>query len=129
MCVPFTSLSKQTVQKCWAKTILRRAKRVCFEFSSSDFNFQGHMLSTSGVTLVGTFIKNYPNLTNCTMCWPPKGAIRFWRVGAFPKEGAWDKRKTQFNSPPKAKIKRGFFGFLNSQILKINWKKLPDFYT
>ncbi len=35
---------QRTVQKCWAKP-------TCFDFSSSNFNVQCHILSASGVTL------------------------------------------------------------------------------
>jgi hypothetical protein len=43
---PFTSHSKQTVQLCWAKTIFTWAKPACFDFSSSNFTVQDHILNT-----------------------------------------------------------------------------------
>jgi hypothetical protein len=52
--VPFTAISKhqQPVQNCWAETILLSQKPVaCFDFSSSNFNLQSHILSTGGVAL------------------------------------------------------------------------------
>jgi len=39
------------VQKCWAKTVLLR--EACFNFSSSNFHLEGHILNTSGVALRG----------------------------------------------------------------------------
>jgi hypothetical protein len=48
--VPFTSLHK-LLQKCWAKTILL-SKPVCFDFSSSDFNLQGHIPNIGGVAIM-----------------------------------------------------------------------------
>jgi hypothetical protein len=52
--VPFTSNVPgpiKLLQKCWAKTILL-AKPVCFDFSSSNFHLQGHILNTGGVALM-----------------------------------------------------------------------------
>jgi hypothetical protein len=42
---------QQTVQKCWVKTILLSQIGTC-DFSSSNFNSQGHILSTGGVALM-----------------------------------------------------------------------------
>jgi hypothetical protein len=52
--VPFTSISKQeqSVQNCWSQTILLSKKPACFDFSSSNFNLQSHILSTGGVALL-----------------------------------------------------------------------------
>jgi hypothetical protein len=46
---PFTSLRKQW--KNAGSKLFCRAKPACLDFSSSNFNLQGHILSTSGVAL------------------------------------------------------------------------------
>ncbi len=48
---------QQTVQKCWAKTILL-SNSTCFDFSSSGFDLQGHILSTGGVALTSQSSSN-----------------------------------------------------------------------
>jgi hypothetical protein len=52
--VPFTGISKAsaTYAKRWAKTISLIQKPACFDFSSSNFNLQSHILSTGGVALL-----------------------------------------------------------------------------
>jgi hypothetical protein len=48
---------QQTVQKCWVKTILL-SQTACFDFSSSNFNLQGHLLSAGGVALSNSKIRS-----------------------------------------------------------------------
>ncbi len=47
--MPFTNLSK--LWKKFGPKVFCWAKLACFDFSSSNFNFQGHILSTGGVAL------------------------------------------------------------------------------
>jgi hypothetical protein len=58
---------QQTMQKCWAKTILLSKMLVCFDFFSSNFNFQGQVLSSNGVSLI-----------------PGPGWYESWAVGKIP---------------------------------------------
>jgi hypothetical protein len=48
--VPSTSHSKLSQNAGWVKTILAR-QIACFDFCSSNFNLQDHLLSTSGAGL------------------------------------------------------------------------------
>jgi len=75
-------LPQQTVQK---KTIFCWAKPVCFHFSSSNFNLQGPILITCGVTLRDMM---YPLLL-CGLCrWPKCYHVLNWFF--LPKSIFWN---------------------------------------
>jgi hypothetical protein len=55
--VPFTSLSK--LCKNAGPKPFCCAKPACFDFTSSNFNLQGHILNTSGVALRERMVKQH----------------------------------------------------------------------
>ncbi len=65
---------QQTVQKCWAKTIMlgqnhfAEPNRPCFDFSSSSFDVQGDILSTGGVALISRSSFNSMKKTAKPLC-------------------------------------------------------------
>jgi len=48
--VPFTSLGELDIQPCWGKTVLL-SQTAMFQFSSSEFNLQSHIVSICRVAL------------------------------------------------------------------------------
>jgi hypothetical protein len=73
LAVPFTSLSRLCTNAgpkpfCWAKL-------TCSDFSSSEFNLQGHILSTAGVAL--------RHLGKCSYCSKLSWDIISMEVGVF----------------------------------------------
>ncbi len=92
--MPFTGISKhqQPVQNCWSQTILLSQKPACFDFSSSSFNLQSHILSTGGVALLAIDTRFFLIFSSVVLeVW--KKTSKFLAILSHLLQQPWIKRK------------------------------------
>jgi hypothetical protein len=95
--VPFTSLSK-LCQIAGLKPFFW-TKPSCFDFSSSNFNLQGHIMCTGGVALRGGWVlrtKCPPTSYNqlCEIHFWTLNKIHFWYIGRCFR-GGWQQQQQE----------------------------------